>query len=134
MSGRWWKLTTRHHGALTRVVAIEAESFDEAVAKAEKMMDRDTTGRVRKRPLSARELADFNIEETRGGTGTGTNARRQPVRTRTRPLRPDEAGAFNALRESLDEQKPLGHAWARRLRVFFQDHPVEDLRVEEDVE
>lgn len=55
----WFKLTTRHYGALTRVTAIEAENFDEACKKAWDMIDHDTTGRVRKRPLTSLEMLEF---------------------------------------------------------------------------
>lgn len=52
-----------------------------------------------------------------------------------RNLRPDEAGAFDGLRDWLDGVQPeMTRAHRFRLRVFFQDHPVNELRVEEEVE
>lgn len=52
-----------------------------------------------------------------------------------RELRADETGAFDELREWLDHVRPeMSEPQRRRLRAFFQDHPVNELRVAEDVE
>lgn len=57
------------------------------------------------------------------------------MRTRTRSLRPEERVAFQRLQDWLDGVRPeIDDGTRRRLRVFFQDNPIGDIRVEEEVE
>lgn len=56
-----------------------------------------------------------------------------PVQNRL--LRPEEIVAFQRLRDWLDGDRPeIDSDTRRRLRVFFQDHPIGDMRVAEEVE